>query len=177
MLKEGPTMEDMLWKFPHVWQQIFKKLSNKNLAKCKKVAKTWEKFITNENFYKQKVHYETKQKERLHYGRTYLNDKAGAGGESVLKEFKLIFDNVEDKSPKNDYGRTPLHFAAGQGNLEICKYIVSKVENKQCVIKSKDKFNQTPIDFAERNDHQEIVNYLRLMLKTNKKTVKAFKNA
>ena len=35
-------------------QQIFKKLSNKNLAKRKKVARTWEHFIINEKFYKQK---------------------------------------------------------------------------------------------------------------------------
>ena len=60
----GEFMEDMLWKFPYIGQKIFKKLSNHNLAKCKKVAKTWEHFIINENFYKQKVKYETKQKEK-----------------------------------------------------------------------------------------------------------------
>ena len=39
-------MEDMLWKYPHLGEDVFKKLSNKNLAKCKKVARTWESFIT-----------------------------------------------------------------------------------------------------------------------------------
>ena len=68
-------MEDMLWKFPHVGQQIFKKLSNKALAKNKKVARTWKHFITNEKFYKQKVHYETRQKENPS-GETPLHEAA-----------------------------------------------------------------------------------------------------
>ena len=49
------NMEDMLWKFPHVGADVFKKLSNKNLAKCKKVARTWECFINNERFCKERV--------------------------------------------------------------------------------------------------------------------------
>ena len=48
-------MEDMLWKFPHVGEQIFTKLSNKNLAKCKKISRSWDYFITNEKFCKQRV--------------------------------------------------------------------------------------------------------------------------
>ena len=48
-------MEDMFWKFSHLGQQIIKKLSNKNLAKGKKVARSWEHFITNEKFYKQSL--------------------------------------------------------------------------------------------------------------------------
>ena len=71
-------MEDMLWKFPHVGQQIFKKLSNKNLAKCKKVSRSWEYFITNEKFYKQRVHYEMKQKDKDFLGMTPLHKAAKA---------------------------------------------------------------------------------------------------
>ena len=57
-------MEDMLWKFPHIGEGIFKKLSNKNVVKCKKVARTWESFIVNDRFLKQRVKYETMQKEK-----------------------------------------------------------------------------------------------------------------
>ena len=69
-------MEDMLWKFPHVGKQILMKLSNKNLAKSKKAARTWDHFITNERFYKQKVHYENKQKEMNQFGETPLHEAA-----------------------------------------------------------------------------------------------------
>ena len=47
------TMEEVLWRFPHIGEQTFKKLSNINLAKWKTVSKTWYHFITNEKFYKQ----------------------------------------------------------------------------------------------------------------------------
>ena len=108
-------MEDILWKFPHVGQQVFKKLSNKNLAKSKKVARTWESFIINEKFYKQKVHFENKQKEKDNGGRTPLHCAARDG---KLLECKLIMDNVEDKNPRNNVGWTPLQFAAKKGHLQ-----------------------------------------------------------
>ena len=74
-------MDYMLWKFPLIGNQIFKKLSNKSLAKCKDVGRTWEHFITNEMFYKQRVKYETLQKERdpLAYGETPLHKAAAKG--------------------------------------------------------------------------------------------------
>ena len=126
-MKDHPTMEDMLLKFPHVGQQIFKKLSNKNLTKSKEVARTWEHFITNEKFYKQKVHYETKQKEKNEEGWTPLHKAAEEGKDSKCK---LIMDNVEDKNPKDDFGWTPLHLAAWEGHLSVCQLIVNNVEDK-----------------------------------------------
>ena len=72
-------MEDMHWKFPHLGRQIFKKLSNKNLTKSKKAARTWEHFINNEQFYKQKVFYEIKQKENNPFGWTLLHKAAMKG--------------------------------------------------------------------------------------------------
>ena len=135
-------MEDMLWKFPHVGKQIFKNLSNKNLAKSKKVARSWEHFITNENFYKQKVHYENKQKKGL-WGRTPLHSAAEAG---KISECKLIIDNVEDKNPQDNFGRTPLHLAAFNGKLSVCQLIINNVKDKN----PKDKNGRTPLHEAAK---------------------------
>ena len=112
--------------FPHIGEQIFKQLSNKNLAKCRKVTKSWEHFISNQRFYKQRVKYEVIQKQRNNIGRTHLHQVAKAGN---LSECKSIVYNVEDKNP-NIYGVTPLHLAAGNGHFEVCKLIVNNVENK-----------------------------------------------
>ena len=44
-------MEEMLWIFPHIGEQIFNSLSNKNIAKCKEVSKTWNHFIAEDVTY------------------------------------------------------------------------------------------------------------------------------
>ena len=81
------NMEDMLWKFPHVGADVFKKLSNKNLAKCKKVARTWECFINNERFCKERVKYELIQKKKDKWAWTPLHHAVETG---QVMECKLI---------------------------------------------------------------------------------------
>jgi ankyrin repeat protein len=36
----------------------------------------------------------------------------------------------EDKNPRNDKGWTPLHFAAQEGYLNICEFIMNLLEDK-----------------------------------------------
>jgi len=72
-------MEEILLRFPLIGENIFKKLSNKNLIKCKKVGKTWERFIINEKFYKLKVKYEKIQKHYNKNGETPLHEAAKNG--------------------------------------------------------------------------------------------------
>ena len=134
-------MEDMLWKFPHVGNRIFKKLSNKNLARCKKVEKTWETFIINDKFYKQKVYYEMKQKEKSENGMTPLHKAAKEGN---FSEFKAIIYHVEDKNPQDYKGRTPLHYAAAKGHLSISELIVNNTKDKN----PKNEFGITPLHLA-----------------------------
>ena len=95
---EVQIMEDMFWKFPHIGEQIFKKLSNKSLLKCMKVAKTWKYFITNEKFCKLRVKYETMQKTKDENGCTPLHEAAKNG---EFLECKMIIANVENKNPQD----------------------------------------------------------------------------
>ena len=86
----------MLLRFPHLGIGIFKKLSNKNLAKCKEVGRSWERFIVNEKFYKLKVYYEMEQKKIDYYGDTPLH-KAAINNQ--VSKCKLIIRHVEEKHP------------------------------------------------------------------------------
>ena len=95
------TMEDMFLKFPHIGEGIIKKVSIKNLAKCIKVARTWERFIVDDKFYKERVKYEKLQMDVDENGRTPLH-KAAENGQ--FSEFKMIFDHVEDKNPEDYTG-------------------------------------------------------------------------
>ena len=118
-------MEDMFWKFPHINANIFKKLSNKNLAKCRKVGRTWADFIKNERFYKQRVKYENIQKVGDEKEETPLHKAAKVGD---LEKCKLIIKHVENKNP--NIKTTPLHLAAWNGHLSVCKLIVNNVQDK-----------------------------------------------
>ena len=180
-------MEDMLWRFPHIGEQIFKKLFNKNLAKSKKVAKTWICFITNQRFYKQRVKYEMIQKQKGVKGKTHLHTVARTGN---LSECKAIIENVEDNNPMDNNRWTPLHSAANNGHYEVCKLIVNSVENKNprdnlrttplhlaakrgylsiCQLignnivdkNPKDLIGKTPLDYATRNGHQKIADFIK----------------
>ena len=69
-------MEEVLWRFPHIGEKTFKMLSNKNLAKCKTVSRTWDQFIKNDRVCKQRAHYENIQKDKNIDGDTELHKKA-----------------------------------------------------------------------------------------------------
>ena len=127
------NMEDMLWKFPHIGVGIFKKLSNKNLAKSIQVTRTWEKFIINAKFFKQKVKYEKIQKQRFADGDTPLHFYATTG---QFEECKSIINHVENKNPRNGDGYTPLHKAAYNGHLLVFKLIFDNVQDKNPKSKS-----------------------------------------
>ena len=46
-------MEEIILRFPHIGEQIFKLLDDKSLAESREVSRSWQKFINEEKFYKQ----------------------------------------------------------------------------------------------------------------------------
>ena len=44
-------MENVHLRFPHLAKQICQELCNLDLIKCKKLSKSWKKFIEDEKFY------------------------------------------------------------------------------------------------------------------------------
>ena len=43
-------MEYLIERFPHIAEQIFEQLDNKNLSKCREVNKVWKNFIDERNY-------------------------------------------------------------------------------------------------------------------------------
>ena len=63
-----------------------------------------------------------------------------------LESFKIIFSNTLYKNPKDYYGFTPLHYAAGPvGNFEICEFIINNIEGDK---NPGDKLGNTPLHYA-----------------------------
>ena len=72
---------------------------------------------------------------------------------------EFILANVVDKNPKNENGDTPLHQAAKNGFLEICKLICqhAKDTHPECI---KNNSGQTPIDLACEHKQWKVLNFL-----------------
>jgi ankyrin repeat protein len=71
----------------------------------------------------------------------------------------------------NDYdydGRTALHIASSEGNLEAVHYLV----NHGADIETRDLRNNTPIDDAIREKRMEVVKFLQEKLDESKKRVR-----
>ena len=64
-------------------------------------------------------------------------------------------ENTGDKSPRDSYGETPLHGAARNGHLAVCKYIIKITRDKS----PKSNSGETPIDVAW--NHRKVVNFIQ----------------
>ena len=147
---KNATIEDFFWRFPHIGEKFFKKLSYKNLVNCKTVSKSWYHYIIKQKFYQSRVHYENLQKNKDALRKTPLHKAAENG--NILK-CKSIIENVDNKNPADKYGYTPLHSAAMYGHLDICQLIIENVEDKNPV--SND--GQTPRDLATKWGRIDVV--------------------
>ena len=141
-------MEDQIFRFPHIAQQIFEQLDDESLANCREADRDWQYFINYENFYKCKI-----QKLMLRYKKQSWSNRnmsplhlAAATGQTqvvldIIKEEGKIdkyFGIVnKDLGGKNqNLMRSPLHYAVGfftekrGGYLSVCKALVENLEDK-----------------------------------------------
>ena len=110
---------------------------------------------------------------------------------------------VIDRNPRDNHGQTPLHLAAKNGHLKVCKTIIKEADDKnpkdnqgmtpfhiaalmghekicKLFMSSVDDYNpktvngRTPISCAAQNDHSGIKNYRFLTTETNSKALHLF---
>merc|ERR1712029_665054 len=67
-----------------------------------------------------------------------------------------MLDNVQDKSPADKYGETPLHEAARHGRLEIYRLMMEYVQDKNPA----DNNGTTPLHEAAEGGHLEICHHI-----------------
>ena len=65
----------------------------------------------------------------------------------------MIIVRVKEKNPPNNYGKTPLHWSAAEGHLDICKLIIEDANNKN----PSDQSRHTPLFYAKGRGHFEVV--------------------
>ena len=68
------------------------------------------------------------------------------------------------KNPRDEIETTPLYYAARHGNLNIIKYLLPLLDDKE----PKDCIVQTPLHFAAKYGHTEVVIFMIMCSKLSK---------
>ena len=113
-------MDNLMLRFPHLFEQMFQKLKNRSLFKSREVARSWKCFINQRNYPWFCV---TNISMILKNSNTYLHLAAETG---QIDAFKTALIEAVDKNIKNYYGETPFHLACKNGHFEIVELLLTK---------------------------------------------------
>ena len=123
-------IEDMIYRFPLMANNIFKKLDTKGLKMCLKVSRKWSDFIHNERFpWKRTIRkvIELYKQTNDNEWNKVLKNAPKSILQNLLNAIKTFFEN----NPFERNSRwTLLHIAAYYGNLNLFIFIVDKTENE-----------------------------------------------
>ena len=180
--KTQSALEVFCLRFPEISGKIFKSIDDQSLADCKGINRTIVKFFDEERFYwisiiqkyrenleefleawKAVIHKtpietvkelanSTQQFFKIH-STTYQKQWSPlhiAAERGLLGFCKFI--TKRETNPKNGNGITAFQMAANQGHLEICLFIMEKLENKN----PRDNNGLTPLHQAARNGHLKV---------------------
>ena len=117
----------MMLRFLHIVQDVFEELDNKSLTHCRNVSRVCCDFIDDEKFYW------VRKIQKYVFMKNFLKQWQKVLRNTPTETIKTIFVTVKQFVEHDLYGYTlqwsPLHIAAAQGHLELCKYIIEKTNN------------------------------------------------
>ena len=70
-----------------------------------------------------------------------------------LPFFDELMQFATNKNPANQWGTTPLHWAARYGRVDICRLLLDHVENKH----PRNNDGETPLALAQKRGHGAVV--------------------
>ena len=139
-------MEEVLLRFPHLSQNIFKSLTNQDLAQSREISQTWKLFLDVEKFYvirriqtffiklpislekalKQSTFEQVKEMASTiqKFQQMWNSEMSPLHDAAAMEDYTIfykIFDINIDNSRCEEL--TPLQMAAGKGYMAICKLI------------------------------------------------------
>ena len=119
-------LDEMMLRFPHIVQDIFKEVDNKSLANCRNVSRVYCDFIDEKFYLAKKIQGCVRMTEfQLQWNKVLKNIPTEIG--------KDIFLIIEHSFQYDWYRKklqwSPLHIAAEQRQLELCKFIIERTKD------------------------------------------------
>ena len=104
-------MEEIIFRFPHLAEQIFEELDSQSLVKGKKTSRTWNEFIDSEKFYYYRI---IKGYTNCSNGLMKRLVKTKGAAFKLVSDLKEVFKNFPKRTRQNSrylkkWGFTPLH--------------------------------------------------------------------
>ena len=121
--KHKLELKDLIIRFPHLMEQILRKLDNESLVKSIGVARIWKEFIDDTKYPWVRI---VKIPTILQAGDTYLHLAAKHNQIDAFEE--ILNGQVEKADLVNDSGYSPFLVACLFGSLRIAEFLVKKSE-------------------------------------------------
>ena len=148
-------MDNVVLKFPHLFEQIIRKLNNESLFKSREVTRSWTYLINERNYpWLCLVNIPTVLQKR----NTYLHLAAASG---QLDAFKAALCKEEDKNIKNSHGLTFFHLACIDGRFNIVEHSIKSTNLNIDVNVKTDNTCNTGFILACQEGHSKVVKILK----------------
>ena len=165
------TIENLMFRFPHLSVMIFDHLNNQSLADCKSVSKDLNIYLSEQKFHQIRIIEETVKKFQ-ELRQPWINLFKKANTETIMKLGHAVGQFYTQKGVKylNYEGITPLHVAAAEDNVSLYDMILEHAQNKDPI----DDVGFGPMLMAVVNGHLEMTK--AIMKKSEDKNPKAAHN-
>ena len=145
-------MEEVCLRFSHLSENIFDSLSNKSIAKCTRVSRFWHDYINGQKFVEiRKIKLTVGQFHTIGDAWKKLFDTAST---KTIVDLGHVVNQLykQGNAWRTCDGLTPLHVAAGTGQLILYQNIEEKTYEKY----PKDIHGHQPFLYAANNGHLEV---------------------
>ena len=147
-------------KFP---EQIFQKLDNESLFKCRDVSRSWKSTIDDRNYpWLRIANIPTVLKKRNKY--IHLAAETGQ-----IQAFKTAFNQEKNSNITNNCGETSFHLSCKNGRILVAQFLLKNTEleinvtakdNDGINLNAKTKSGYTAFNWACTRGHSDIVKIL-----------------
>ena len=165
-------MEEVLSRFPHIGEGIFKELNGADFLKSMEINRSWKYFIDNQRVlqkaykthkaFQQKIQAEIADLEKQCWGGQTPFHLACRDGQAELAE--IIMKNSAklhiDLNAKENWGNTAFHDACWNGHSKIAGMIMKNSAKFNIELNAKDNDGWTAFHFACYNGHSKTVELL-----------------